>query len=73
MFDWSYEYQTRQAADEKIKPKGIPKLESSLRSFRFRAADQFNQLPQEVVASASVESFKRKVKPWIIENVKIKS
>ena len=46
MFDWNYEYETRQAKEEKIKPKGIPRLDISKSSFRYRAAEQFNQLPE---------------------------
>ena len=73
MFEWSYQYNTRQAQEEKIKPKGIPRLDITKSSFRYRAADQYNQLPEDVIMSKTTNSFKVKVKEWIRENVKVRA
>ena len=69
MFTWSYSYNTRQAEGGLIRQVGKPRLDISKNSFRWRAADQFNQLPACIRTSNSLETFKRNVKPWIQENV----
>ena len=68
---WSYPYSTRQAETGLIRVLSKPKLELARDSFRWRAANCFNQLPSEIRLSIKVEEFKTKVKPWIIENVAI--
>ena len=73
MFEWSYQYNTRQVQGGKIKPKGIPRLDITKSSFRYRAADQFNQLPEDVINSKTIDCFKDKVKLWIKENVQLRA
>ena len=69
MFSWSYQYNTRQAEGGLIRLMGKPRLEISKNSFRWRAANQFNQLPADIRTSPTLASFKIKSKIWIKENV----
>ena len=71
MFSWSYNYNTRQAEGGLIRLVGKPKLDVNKYSFRWRAANQYNQLPVEVRTCASLESFKFQAKKWIKENVSL--
>ena len=48
MFNWSYQYNTRQAEGGLIKLVGKPKLDITKNSFRWRAANEYNQLPLEI-------------------------
>ena len=58
MFSWSYNYDTRQATGGLIRLRGKPKLDVSKQSFRWRAANQFNQLPEDVRTSPTLAIFK---------------
>ena len=69
MFSWYYKYNTRQAEGGTIRLIGKPKLELTKNSFRWRAANQFNQLPDEIKTCNSLESFKLSAKKWINANV----
>ena len=69
MFNWSYQYNTRQAEGGLIKLVGKPKLDITKNSFRWRAANEYNQLPLEIRKSLTLCSFKLKAKAWIQENV----
>ena len=69
MFSWNYKYNTRQAEGGNIRLIGKPKLEVTRNSFRWRAANQFNQLPEEIKTCKSLENFKLSVKKWINDNV----
>ena len=73
MFSSEYGYNTRQAEEEKIRPIGNPKLEITRRGFRYRAAECFNRLPQDIVNADKEKSFKCKVRSWIKENVTVKA
>ena len=66
---WAYPYCTRQAETGNIRVLNKPKLELSKESFKWRAANHYNQLPVEIRTSMKLESFKHKVKPWILNNV----
>ena len=66
---WNYQYRTRQAESDLVHPLGIPRLEISKNSFKWRAAQQYNQLPTHVRKSMSIQSFKLQVKTWIKTNV----
>ena len=68
-FSWTYNYNTRQASGGLIRLRGKPRLELSKQSFRWRAANQFNQLPDTIRTSPTLASFKSTVKAWIRENV----
>ena len=72
MFDWQYNYQTRQATDMKVKPIGTPRLKSSQNSFRWRASNAFNNLPASITQIDQEKEFKRQVKTWIMKNVPLK-
>ena len=65
----SYQYRTRQAESGIIKLVGRPKLELTKSSFRYRAANDYNQLPPEIRNSETIENFKMKTKTWIKANV----
>ena len=67
--DWSYPYKTRQAENGLIRVAVRPGLEMVKDSFKWRAATSFNQLPVEIRTSSKLEQFKRRLKPWIMENV----
>ena len=69
MFNWSYQYNIRLAESGQIKMEGRPRLELSRSSFRWRAAEQFNQLPADVRNITSIKNFKLKAKTWIKENI----
>ena len=66
---WSYPYTTRQANNGLIRVVTRPRLEMVKSSFRWRAANFFNQLPLEIRTCTTLESFKRGVKPWIMNNI----
>ena len=68
---WAYPYRTRQAENNLVRVLSKPKLEITRDSFRWRAANCYNQLPTEIRASSKVERFKKLVKSWIMENVAI--
>ena len=68
---WLYPYTTRQAENGVIRVGIRARLEVVKNSFRWRAASSFNQLPVEIRTCSKVESFKRKVKPWIINNISL--
>ena len=68
---WSYQYRTRQADSGLIKLMGKPRLELVKNSFKWRAAAQFNQLPQEIRKSENILDFKSKTKTWIKTNIPI--
>ena len=69
MFSWTYNYNTRQAVGGVIRLVGKPKLDVTRNSFRWRAANQYNQLPTEIRKCQTLASFKTNAKTWIKENV----
>ena len=70
---WSYQHRTRQADSGLIKMMGKPRLDLTKNSFKWRAASQFNQLPQEIRKSENILDFKSKTKTgtWIKSNIAI--
>ena len=71
MFSWSYQYTTRQAESGLIKLKGRPRLDITRNSFRWRAAEQFNSLPEIIRNSTRIFTFKKEAKKWISQNIPI--
>ena len=69
MFSWSYQYNTRQAESGLIKLVVKPKLDIRKDSFRWRAANEFNQLPIDIRISPTIDDFKVNAKIWIKANV----
>ena len=69
--NWTYPYTTRQATNDLIRVGVRPRLEVVRESFRWRAANSFNQLPADIRTCSKVESFKRKVKTWIMNNISL--
>ena len=68
---WSYNYTTRQAENGLIRVVQKPKLEQTRESFRWRAANSYNQLPTNIRTCTKVEQFKKMVKAWIMDNIPI--
>ena len=71
MFDTPYQYPTRQADSGMIKHLGAPGSELVRKSFRWRASEDFNQLPAEIRIASKLADFKTGAKKWIMENVEI--
>ena len=72
MYDYSYEYNTRQAASKALKPIGTPKLELTKMSYRWRASKAFNQIPVNITNIEDIKIFKKEVKSWIRENIPLR-
>ena len=72
MFNWDYNYETRQAEAGVVKPRGVPRLDVSKQSFRYRAAEMYNKVPRELTNYDSVNMFKTAVKSWIIHNIPVR-
>ena len=72
MFNWEYYYETRQAEAGVVKPLGVPRLDVSKQSFRYRAAEMYNKVPVELTNYDSVKMFKTAVKSWIIQNIPVR-
>ena len=71
MFSSTYSYDTRQARGGMIKLMGIPKLDLSKYSFRWRGEDQFNQLPETIRTCPNVLVFKARAREWIRSHVSL--
>ena len=65
------QYGTRLAARSHImlKDTRVPKTELALRSFKWRALRQYNELPLEVRSIQQRDNFKELAKKWIKGNV----
>ena len=72
MYNWVYSHNTRQRTNNVIKPKGIPKLDISQKSFRWRAGGLYNKLPSSITQIVKLAEFKEKLKIWIMENVALR-
>ena len=68
-----FPYNTRLAESESVRmgPDFQAKLDLTERSFMNRATVNFNQLPAELRKILKIETFKLKLKIWVIENYKI--
>ena len=67
LYDYSYEYNTRQASSKALKPIGTPKLELTRMSYRWRASKVFNQIPASKSNIEDIKIFKSEARSWIIE------
>ena len=69
----NFPYNTRLASSESIRlgPETRSSLALTENSFINRATSNYNQLPSLVKQAPSMEVFKRRLKPWILENVQI--
>ena len=67
-----FPYNTRLAQSDSVRmgPEFKSKLELTERSFMNRATVSFNQLPSEFRSETKIETFKIKLKKWVLENVK---
>ena len=68
-----FPYNTRLAQTESVRMSSEfkSKLELTERSFMNRATSNFNSLPQELRKLSKLENFKKQLKQWVEENVKI--
>ena len=71
MFNFKYQYRTRQANSGVIKHMECPHLTLSSQSFRYHGSGHYNGLPSSIKNSESLPQFKMKVKKWILENIAI--
>ena len=72
MYNWEYNYATRQAVSNQIKPKGIPRLDISLKTYQWRAASYYNRTPGYIAQIEDKRKFKVQLKHWVIANVPFK-
>ena len=74
MFSNDYGRMTRQALSGMIKPSQstqVPRTEIAATSFRHRALQDYNLLPENLKNSATYVQFKILAKKWIMENTPI--
>ena len=69
MHNWDNHQLTRQSVQNKIKPIGVPRLDISSKSFRWRSSLQYNQVPHEITNLENKSTFKKQLKCWIQENI----
>ena len=72
MYNWEYNYATRQAVSNQIKPKGIPRLDISLKTYRWRAVSYYNRVPGYITQIEDKRKFKVQLKTWVKTNVPFK-
>ena len=72
MFSSEYSVDTRQAKNELLRPIVQPKLDLTLKSFRYRAVNSYNKVPLEIRKSESDDAFKSKLKAWTLINIDFK-
>ena len=68
-----FPYNTRLAQSDSVRmgSEFKSKLELTEKSFMNRATISFNQLPPEIRRTPKLETFKNKLKKWVLENVKL--
>ena len=71
MFDQNYTYATRQASSGAIKSSRKVELDIVKSSFRGRAVELYNNLPEEIRTLESSDAFKEKVKAWVRQTVSV--
>jgi hypothetical protein len=71
MFNTNYPYETRQADSGMVRSVRKPELDLVKDSFRWRAADLFNQLPSAIREIKTIQSFKFATKRWVRQNVEV--
>ena len=71
MFDQNYTYATRQASSGTIKCSRKVELDIVKSSFRGRAAELYNNLPEDIRTLESSDAFKEKVKAWVSQAVSV--
>ena len=72
MYNWNYAHNTRQEANQIVKPRGTPRLELTNNSFRWRASRLYNKLPRSIIQIEQLDNFKKNVKSWIMENITLR-
>ena len=68
-----FPYNTRLAQSDSVRmgPDFKSKLELTEKSFLHRATISYNNLPQEIRKIPVLETFKMKLKSWVLENCKL--
>ena len=72
MYNWNYAHNTRQEANQIVKPRGTPGLELTNNSFRWRASRLYNKLPRSIIHIEQLDNFKKNVKSWIMDNITLR-
>ena len=76
MFNTTYNYKTRVAESGKIRQLRTPGsgskiLELAKDSFKWRAADLYNNLPGHIRSISTLPSFKQQTKQWVAQNIEL--
>jgi hypothetical protein len=68
-----FPYNTRLAESDSVRmgPEFMCKLEITEKSFMNRSTLSYNRLPAELRKIQRIELFKKKLKVWVLENIKI--
>ena len=68
-----FPYNTRLAQTDSVRmgSEFRPKLDLTEKSFMNRGTVSYNQLPPELRRTPELENFKKSLKDWVVENVKI--
>ena len=71
--NFEFPYNTRLASTESVRmgPEFKSKLALTERSFINRSTVNFNQLPTELKQMMKIEVLKKKLKQWVIQNIRI--
>jgi hypothetical protein len=66
-----FPYKTRMAASNVINLGPDPNLQLNRNSFRWRASNLWNNLPEEIRSIQKINQFKQKLKLWVTQHVEI--
>ena len=68
-----YNYQTRakDAGKLRVISHYKPDSELNLKSYKWRSAAYWNQLPQDITTTNNLFKFKGKLKTWVLKNIDI--
>ena len=72
MFYWNYVHNTRQSSRNMLKPIGVPRLDISHKSFRWRSASEYNRVPANNTSLENGVAFKKLLRKCIQDNVSIR-
>ena len=72
MFSANYNYKTKQAQRGTLKHNRNLKLDLTKSSFRWRAAQSYDQLPLKLKNLKTLKEFKTATRKWVMENTPLK-
>ena len=71
MFNTKYNYKTREANSGRVRNTRKPELGLAQDSFRWKAVDLFNQLPESIRSQQKLQTFKLQAKQWVRQNIEL--